>query len=353
MGLTILAYIIYFRLYFVGIAVIGIIILLLTYIPIGKEKYYSVIQHLNYFEEVIYNYFFENPINNWKASLIKKALWFLVFIVIWDFSLISLFEFSVALSTVLCCSVILIVWFYKDRDSKEIQLLKKLIIYIIFFVVTIIGNYQISTDILKIPILFVSLFFALDRIIALSKEVNDLICSKSIIYYLDHNGIKTNNLLKEIIDVTYLSQIDISEIELVRQILIRYQLELNEEIVTLSEIYHRNKEQNYLQLVDGISYFIEFEESWLDNLEELKERVNKIVSYKEQKIYYIRILKEYAFILYYMGDYSESIKYYEDVFMYLDKNEIDNLCKAYEACDQMDQANKVRKNLGIVKGEKQ
>ncbi|MFD3126774.1 hypothetical protein ACFKJ0_01230, partial [Streptococcus agalactiae] len=172
--------------------------------------------------------------------------------------------------TILACSAILLAWLYQNKSVTEPFLLKKLAIYFIFFIATLIGNFKNESSILETPLLFISIFFTMDRIIALSKEMRDLIISKSILFYYDHEKIKPAILLSEMKEIKYLENVDIGELELVRQMVIRLRLELEEEFLILSDIYMNNGYEKYIQFVQGNVYFINLELDKTPNYANLK-----------------------------------------------------------------------------------
>ncbi|HHS2739168.1 TPA: hypothetical protein ACTEID_000669, partial [Streptococcus agalactiae] len=236
--------------------VVGLILLLIAFVSIGKNRVYNFVQNLNYFEEVIWNYFEENPVKIKEKSLIIKFLLTISFVFVIDFAMVRLLNFNIKFSTILACSAILLAWLYQNKSVTEPFLLKKLVIYFIFFIATLIGNLKNELSILETPLLFISIFFTMDRIIALSKEMRDLIISKSILFYYDHENIKPSILLSEIKEIKYLENVDIGELELVRQMVIRLRLELEEEFLILSDIYMKNGYEKYIQFVQGNVYFI-------------------------------------------------------------------------------------------------
>ncbi|MDK7312347.1 hypothetical protein QP481_10455, partial [Streptococcus oralis] len=63
-----------FHLYLEILIVVGLVLLLIAFVSIGKNRVYNFVQNLNYFEEVIWNYFEENPVEIKEKSLIIKIL---------------------------------------------------------------------------------------------------------------------------------------------------------------------------------------------------------------------------------------------------------------------------------------
>ena len=73
--------------------------------------------------------------------------------------------------------------------------------------------------------------------------------------------------------------------------------------------------------------------------------MKKIVEYSDQKIFSVRIFEEYATILFYLGDYSECIEYFNLVFLYLDKDSLDLLSSAYEKIENFKSSKQVKNIL--------
>ena len=344
--LMIVALLVSYDLYFEFLGIVGILFSLLIFFPLGEGGYFKIIQYLNYLEEIISTFQMEHPKQDRSSVPLFKNFVIIVIIllsiIVINYSLIRLFHFTTVLATMISLVIILLMWMNKSKSRKEIYLLKKLIIYFIFLCATIIGNYQADSNVIKLPLLFVSLFFTLDRVIALSNEVYELSISKSVLYYYDHTDISEDVLLSQIVNLYYLENIDLTESELVRQLLIRLRLGLNDEFFTLSKIYKHCNYHNYIQLVETNEYFLKYEESWAEDLEALKDKVKKIVEYSDQKIFSVRIFEEYATILFYLGDYSECIEYFNLVFLYLDKDSLDLLSSAYEKIENFKSSKQVK-----------
>lgn len=179
------------------------------------------------------------------------------------------------------------------------------------------------------PLLFISIFFTLDRIIALTKEVEELIKSKSILFYYEQEDIKPSLLLNEIREIKYLESTNTGEIELVKQMVIRLRLNLDEEFLRLSEIYFENEYEQYVQFVQGNVYFIKFESITRPNFASLKSILMSILDKPNQKIFIPKIYEEYAFVLASLGEIEESKKVIDDVSDYLTEETLQYFEKLY------------------------
>lgn len=310
--------------------VVGLILLLIAFVSIGKNRVYNFVQNLNYFEEVIWNYFEENPVKIKEKSLIIKFLLTISFVFVIDFAMVRLLNFNIKFSTILACSAILLAWLYQNKSVTEPFLLKKLVIYFIFFIATLIGNLKNELSILETPLLFISIFFTMDRIIALSKEMRDLIISKSILFYYDHENIKPSILLSEIKEIKYLENVDIGELELVRQMGIRLRLELEEEFLILSDIYMKNGYEKYIQFVQGNVYFINLELDKIPNYTNLKLILESIFDHNNQKIFIPKLYEEYIYILISLGEVEKAKEILKEVSDYLTEESLNYFEKEYD-----------------------
>lgn len=327
---AIVTIIVSFHLYLEILIVVGLILLLIAFISIGKNRVYNFVQNLNYFEEVIWNYFEENPVKIKEKSLIIKFLLTISFVFVIDFAMVRLLNFNIKFSTILACSAILLAWLYQNKSVTEPFLLKKLVIYFIFFIATLIGNLKNELSILETPLLFISIFFTMDRIIALSKEMRDLIISKSILFYYDHENIKPSILLSEIKEIKYLENVDIGELELVRQMVIRLRLELEEEFLILSDIYMKNGYEKYIQFVQGNVYFINLELDKIPNYTNLKLILESIFDHNNQKIFIPKLYEEYIYILISLGEVEKAKEILKEVSDYLTEESLNYFEKEYD-----------------------
>lgn len=327
---AIVTIIVSFHLYLEILIVVGLILLLIAFVSIGKNRVYNFVQNLNYFEEVIWNYFEENPVKIKEKSLIIKFLLTISFVFVIDFAMVRLLNFNIKFSTILACSAILLAWLYQNKSVTEPFLLKKLVIYFIFFIATLIGNLKNELSILETPLLFISIFFTMDRIIALSKEMRDLIISKSILFYYDHENIKPSILLSEIKEIKYLENVDIGELELVRQMVIRLRLELEEEFLILSDIYMKNGYEKYIQFVQGNVYFINLELDKIPNYTNLKLILESIFDHNNQKIFIPKLYEEYIYILISLGEVEKAKEILKKVSDYLTEESLNYFEKEYD-----------------------
>ncbi|MFZ8016797.1 hypothetical protein [Fusobacterium watanabei] len=218
-----------------------------------------------------------------------------------------------------------------------------MILFIMFFLIIIWANIKIEINTIKFLTLITTFYFSIDRIFSISKEVIQLIKSESILYYYEHENIPKKILFEEIIEIKYIDK-EINEIELVKQLLLRQRLILKDELVKLINIYKKNKYTKYLQLVESIEYFIFTKLDESENKKFLKKKLKKIINLKNQKITPVEIFLEYAYILFELNEYFESIKYYEKYFEYLSKEELLRLYEMYIKVNKLDKAQELKEH---------
>mgnify|MGYP000871238423 FL=1 len=343
--LTILTYTLIFEVYFQVILIIVLFSILTIFHPIGDDKYYTVVQYLNYFEEILYNWW-GGRTKNKKSG--KKIIFLIILSITMSYCLFKLFPvLGVGFPLLLTLLVVFIIWVYTGSASKEIKLLKKIFIYSIFFGFTLIGNLEIGSDVLKVPVLFITLFFALDRIIALSKEMKEIIIEKSILYYYEYENIEKLLLIKELINIEILHKVDVSELELAKQIAIRIKLGLYQEVLKLSDIYIKREFKNYRHFVEGNSFLLTFDETTLDDavsLESLKESLFDILKLEEQNILLPELYEIYAKVLFKLEQFDDAIVYFEENIMYISEESRLMYIKACEQVGNIKQAEYIRRN---------
>ena len=130
----ILIYTLIFGVYFQAALIIVLFGILIIFHPIGNGKYYTVVQYLNYFEEIIYNWWGSRTKN--KKSINKIIFFIFLFIFLFITMSYCLFKsfpaLGVDLSLLLTLLVIFIIWVYTGSASKEMKLLKKYL-FIVYF----------------------------------------------------------------------------------------------------------------------------------------------------------------------------------------------------------------------------
>ena len=323
---------------------IPLVILLIYFIPLGSGKYFLMLQNIRYFSDIVITQFELYPLNISKFKILYKAILIFICCLFSSIGLRNMFNLSSILSFVIVFSFFMVLLLKNKNENKVYYILKKLILFIMFFLIIIWANTKIEINTIKFLGLISTFYFSIDRIFSISKEVAELIKSKSVLYYYEHENIPKKILLEEVIEIKYIDK-KIDEVELVKQIILFQRLNLNDELLKLINIYKKAKYTKYLQLVESIEYFIFTKLDESGNKKSLKKKLKKIINLKNQKINPVEIFLEYAYILFELNEYFESIKYYEEYFEYLSKEELLRLCEIYIKVNKLDKAQEIKEHF--------
>lgn len=323
---------------------IPLVILLVYFIPLGSGKYFLMLQNIRYFSDIVITQFELYPLNISKFKILYKAILIFICCLFSSIGLRNMFNLSSILSFVIVFSFFMVLLLKNKNENKVYYILKKLILFIMFFLIIIWANIKIEINTIKFLSLISTFYFSIDRIFSISKEVMQLIKSKSVLYYYEHENIPKKILLEEIIETKYINK-EIDEVELVKQIILFQRLNLNDELLKLINIYKKSKYTKYLQLVESIEYFIFTKLDESGNKKSLKKKLKKIINLKNQKINPVKIFLEYAYILFELNEYFESIKYYEEYFEYLSKEELLRLYEIYKKVNKLDKAKEIKEHF--------
>ena len=323
---------------------IPLVILLIYFIPLGSGKYFLMLQNIRYFSDIVITQFELYPLNISKFKILCKAILIFICCLFSSIGLMNMFDLSSTLSFVIVFSFFMVLLLKNKNENKVYYILKKLILFIMFFLIIIWANTKIEINTIKFLGLISTFYFSIDRIFSISKEVAELIKSKSVLYYYEDENIPKKILLEEIIEIKYIDK-EIDEVELVKQIILFQRLNLNDELLKLINIYKKSKYTKYLQLVESIEYFIFTKLHESRNKKSLKKKLKKIINLKNQKINPVEIFLEYAYILFELNEYFESIKYYEEYFEYLSKEELLRLCEIYIMVNKLDKAQEIKEHF--------
>ena len=323
---------------------IPLVILLIYFIPLGSGKYFLMLQNIRYFSDIVITQFELYPLNISKFKILYKAILIFICCLFSSIGLRNMFNLSSILSFVIVFSFFMVLLLKNKNENKVYYILKKLILFIMFFLIIIWANIKIEINSIKFLSLIITFSFSIDRIFSISQEIMQLIKSKSVLYYYEHENIPKKILLEEIIEIKYIDK-QIDEVELVKQIILFQRLNLNDELLKLINIYKKSKYTKYLQLVESIEYFIFTKLHESRNKKSLKKKLKKIINLKNQKINPVEIFLEYAYILFELNEYFESIKYYEEYFEYLSKEELLRLCEIYIMVNKLDKAQEIKEHF--------
>ena len=308
------------------------------FIPFGSEAYFNSIKYAYYFIE-LYQRDRENKIKKSKIFiLVKLGIGAIVFVI----SLKLLFPVcSFYLLLMLYAAIVLLI--YMNSSKSKIQMLiRKMTVYglIAFFVLA--NNNSFQKSFISLILAVVSIFFAIDRIIALFKECKNMVMQESLAYLIDEIN-EDEILLKEKFDIIQIEQLKLSEDILLRQIIIHKKLGLPS-VSTLIQTYRELGYGQETKLVNSIEYFTIIDEN--TSLEKREELLSKIWNIKVSGCEFVPLSVEYAFVLFYLKkDYEKIIEILEKHWIYLEDDCKYILYYAYKKINELVGAETVRKEI--------
>ena len=328
------------------ISLILVIFLLMLIVPISSGKYFSVLKKIRY---LIYLYKEQNVKVNKK--IIQKALikFFLIIFVCSLFSYLITPFVSIYLVFFLCITFSMRIYIGINSEDKVLDITRKIILYIIVILTYIFTNKQLTAEIDKLLGLIITIYFSWDRLFSISKDIEDLINDKSVLFYYEEENISEKKLSKRYINFN-LIHTSIDETELVIQILIRFNIifyksiisenyeQVKKEIMILCKLYKSLDYKSYCLLIGYIEILMSRDQ--LDNneyylkLEELFKESNNTVY---QKIFPIDAVFEYMIKLCDEEMYEKVISLYKEYLVIyvktLDNEMLSLLIKAADVVD--------------------
>lgn len=328
------------------ISLILVIFLLMLIVPISSGKYFSALKKIRY---LIYLYKEQNVKVNKK--IIQKALvkFFLIIVVCSLFSYLITPFVSIYLVFFLCITFAMRIYMGINSEDKVLDITRKIILYIIVILTYIFTNKQLTAEIDKLLGLIITIYFSWDRLFSISKDIEDLINDKSVLFYYEEENISEKKLSKRYINFNLINT-SIDETELVIQILIRFNIifyksiisenyeQVKKEIMILCKLYKSLDYKSYCLLIGYIEILMSRDQ--LDNneyylkLEGLFKESNNTVY---QKIFPIDAVFEYMIKLCDEEMYEKVISLYKEFLVIyvktLDNEMLSLLIKAADAVD--------------------
>lgn len=185
------------------ISLILIIFLLMLIVPISSGKYFSVLKKIRY---LIYLYKEQNIKVNKKIILKVLIKCFSITIVCSMLSYLITSFVSFYLGFFLCITFAMRIYMGINSEDKELDIIRKTILYIIVILVYILLNKQLTAEIDKLLGLIITIYFAWDRLFSISKDIEDLINEKSILLYYEEDNISEENLSKRYVNFNFINK---------------------------------------------------------------------------------------------------------------------------------------------------
>lgn len=310
--------------------------LISIFIPIGSGEYFDIIKYLCYFPE---SYKEEKDKKGGLFFWIKIITGAVLFIVL---AKILIPYFSLLLLTIVCFSLIILVFIFSIKEKEKI-LIRKVFLYTIFAIIILLNNNSYSGSIVGIALAMISIFFAIDRIVSSIKDYKNVVKSESLGYLIDEIN-DDESLIKEKLDVLKIEKPELTEKTLLRQIVIHTKLNLLEEACRLIQIYRELEYKNQIKLVDSIECLIKMNPE--DSIEEQEKTLKKVWESKNAGIEYIPLSIQYAYVLFLgKGDYNRIIEILEKHWLYIDDEYKYILYYAYVETKKYAAAENVKKEI--------
>lgn len=168
------------------ISLILVIFLLMLIVPISSGKYFNVLKKIRY---LTYVYKEQNIKVNKK--IIQKALIkiFLIIVVCLLLSYLITPFVSFYLGLFLYSTFAMRIYMEINSEDKVLDITRKIILSILVIVIYIFLNKQLTAEIDKLLGLIITIYFAWDRLFSISKDIEDLITDKSVLFYYEEENI--------------------------------------------------------------------------------------------------------------------------------------------------------------------
>ena len=333
---------------YLGCSIIFLVFLLIVYIiPLGERKYFNLINNAKYLEEIRKNYLHKNQeFSNKKfyKKLLGKFLVIAVLIFLIAVLLSYYMEISFIFMIIIISSLTCILYLYKETKDKILTVFKKVIIFVIFVVISLYANRIVPSELDKILLLVITVYFSFDRVVSLGKDIQDIIKKYSLRYYYEDEFLSVKDIKDEYLEMKFINSFEIDEHELIKQIILRDKVCFLDELNQLCELYTRKKFEEYRQLVEFYLYIININSKEEINLNDEERNLKNILKIQNQKLFPIELYKEYATILYTQKKFDEAIEFYEEFLWYLNKDELNNMYQCYKELGKDKEAGKLKQH---------
>ena len=333
---------------YLGWSIIFLVFLLIVYIiPLGERKYFNLINNAKYLEEIRKNYLHKNQeFSNRKfyEKLVGKFLVIAVLIFLIAALLSYYMNISFIFMIIIISSLTCILYLYKETKDKILTVFKKVIIFVIFVVISLYANRIVPSELDKILLLVITVYFSFDRVVSLGKDIQDIIKKYSLRYYYEDEFLSVKDIKDEYLEMKFINSFEIDEHELIKQIILRDKVCFLDELNQLCELYTRKKFEEYRQLVEFYLYIININSKDEINLNDEERNLKNILKIQNQKLFPIELYKEYATILYTQKKFDEAIEFYEEFLWYLNKDELNNMYQCYKELGKDKEAGKLKQH---------
>lgn len=342
MMLSILALVFVGSDYLGSLIIFLVFLLILCIVPLGERKYFNLIINTKYLEEIRKNYLYKNQEFSNK-KLVKNFLVIAVLIILIAVLLSYYIKMSFVFMLIIISTLTCILYLYKETKDKILIVFKKMIIFVIFVVISLYANRIVPNNLEKILLLVTTVYFSFDRVISLGKDIQDIIKKYSIRYYYENEFLSIKDIKDEYLEIRFINSFEIDEDELIKQIILRAKVCFSDELYQLCKIYLGKNFEAYRQFVEFYLYIININSNEEVDLNDRERILKNILEIQNQKLFPIELYKEYATILYVQENFDKAIAIYEEFLLYLNKDELNKMCHCYIELGEEKKAYKLKK----------
>lgn len=291
-----------------------LLLMMQRFIPLGDGFYYKIIQYAFYISD-IYKRKERKKISGIK--IILKGAFLLILGVVFAMLLNSvLFYLSVKVSFLLFIAMVILVWMNQCADLTT-KIIRKIISYTIIIMVVLLDNNSFEIGNLSPVLALVSIFFAVERVIALIKELAKRIECESFLFLCEEIN-DCQELLEQRLEIPMEIVGKLSEDMLTRQILINFKLGFESKAMEMIEAYKSQRFKKESHIIHGIEYEILLKNGEI-SIEEAEAILADIFSQVNKGLGYWKLNCDYAYILYLKDkDYDKIVDLLEEKWLLLD-----------------------------------
>lgn len=296
--------------------ILTVIVLLMMQrlIPLGSGFYYKIIQYTFYIPDIY------KRKERKKISVIKiilKGVCLLILGVVFAMLLNSVLSYlSVKVSFLLFIAMVVLAWMNQCSDLTT-KIIRKIISYSIIIIVVLLDNNSFEIGNLSPILALVSIFFAVERVIALVKELAKRIKCESFLFLCEEIN-DCEELLEQRLEIPKEIVGKLSENMLTRQILINFKLGFESKAMEMIEVYKSQRFKQESHIIHGIEYEIHLKDGEI-SIEEAEVMLSDIFSQVNKGLGYWKLNCDYAYILYLKDkDYGKIVDLLEEKWLLLD-----------------------------------
>lgn len=273
--------------------IVGILLSIVIYfIPLGKGEYFSIIEYGSFLTDIhslTYNKLEKKDVAKFVLRIILPILPFMLFV---KLLVPGMTLYVISITYMATCLLI----FLNSSNNKVELSIKKIVIYSLIIIATIFNQKKLAGNVLEIALSICAIFFSLDRVLSAIKDLKSEIEDKSMLYLMEKKFKDVDWLIENKQTFPLSVEIVPSELFLLKQIIIHYHLNEEEQLIKLADMYEETYELNK-RLVMQLKYFCVFSRDYSE-IEEKYEYLKKVFEIENSKIEFLPAVAEYGFLLF-------------------------------------------------------